>query len=237
MTLTTIVSRLVNRVRPVAQSDGMANVSPAALLGWYARKGVFPAIRGLWYGLRFKRARFPLFVGRGVSVQYARCIEVGRGFYLGDRSRVLALSLDGIRIGDRVTIRENAWIQCASSPYNPGQSLSIGEGTYIGPYSVIGVGGPIEIGPRCQFGAGVTLIAENHDVTEAGVSASEVTRRGISIGSGTWIGHRATVLDGVTLGSNCVVGAGAVVTKSFPDGSTLVGVPARRIDRGATDGV
>ncbi len=233
--MTTLVNRLIERVRPVPPRDGGTAVPPTALLGWYLRKGAVPAIRGLWYALRFRKAGFPLFVGRGVSVHYPRHIEVGKGFYLGDRSRVLALSVDGIRIADGVTIRENAWIQCASSPHLPGQGLSIGRGTYIGPYSIIGVGGPIEIGERCQFGAGVTLVAENHEVTEHGVSPNEVTRRGISIGAGTWIGHRATVLDGVTLGAHCIVGAGAVVTKSFPDGSTVVGVPARLIDRGTID--
>ena len=233
--MTSIVNRLIERVRPVSLGEDSLAVPSSALLGWYVRKGAVPAMRGLWYSLRFHKARFPLFVGRGVSVQYARHIEVGKGFYLGDRSRVLALSIDGIRIADGVTIRENAWIQCASSPRNPGQGLSIGEGTYIGPYAIIGVGGPIDIGARCQFGAGVTLIAENHDVTEQGVSASGVTRRGITIGAGTWIGHRATVLDGVTLGERCIVGAGAVVTKSFPAGSTVVGVPARRIGGGALD--
>ena len=233
--MTTIVSRLVNRVRPASRRVETTSVSAVELFGWYARKGAVPAIRGLWYRFRFRHAGFPLFIGRGVTIQYAKHMQVGTGFYLGDRSRVLALSIDGIQIADRVTIRENAWIQCASSPYNPGKGLSIGSGTYIGPYSVIGVGGPIEIGEGCQFGAGVTLIAENHDVTEEGVSASEVTRRGISIGAGTWIGHRATVLDGVVLGEGCTVGAGAVITKSFPAGSTLVGVPARRINEGAPD--
>lgn len=50
------------------------------------------------------------------------------------------------------------------------------------------------------------------------------------IGDGCWIGEGACILKGVELGENCVVGANAVVTKSFPAGSVLGGVPARRID-------
>ncbi|MDW4573867.1 acyltransferase [Microbacterium sp. M3] len=223
----------MERIRPAGQSDVGSTVKMPQLLGWYARKGAVPALRGLWYRLWLGSAPFPLFIGRAVTIHYARRVRVGAGFYLGDSSRVLALSVEGVTIGNRVTIRENAWIQCASSLRNPGIALTIGDGTYIGPYSVIGVGGPIIIGERCQFGAGVTLIAENHEVTAHGVSAHDVIRKGITIGSGTWIGHRATVLDGVELGENCVVGAGAVVTRSFPAGTTLVGVPARPVTSSA----
>jgi acetyltransferase-like isoleucine patch superfamily enzyme len=56
--------------------------------------------------------------------------------------------------------------------------------------------------------------------------------RPVEIGAGTFLGYRAMVLPGVTLGEHCVVGAGAVVTKSFPAGTRLVGVPARPIGAG-----
>lgn len=142
-----------------------------------------------------------------------------------------AFSRSGIRLGDGVTIRENSWIQCASSPLNPGEGLSVGARTYIGPGVVIGVGGPVDIGADCQIGASVVIIAENHDIGANGkVSSTEVDRIGIRIGAGTWIGHRAVIVDGVELGERCVVGAGAVVTRSFPADSRLVGVPARRMD-------
>lgn len=227
-----LLDRIVLAVRPAAAAGGTrsSSVSTATLLGWYARKALGPGLRGLVVRLRL-RARFPLFVGRGVSIHYARQIQAGRGVSLGDRVRILAYSRDGVRLGDRVTIRENGWIQCSSSPSNPGVGLTIGEDTYVGPGVVLGVGGPIDIGPRCQLGAGVTLIAENHAVHEAGVSATDVVRKGIAVGEGCWIGHRATLLDGVTLGRGCVVGAGAVVTKSFPAGTVLVGVPAREVSR------
>jgi maltose O-acetyltransferase len=44
-----------------------------------------------------------------------------------------------------------------------------------------------------------------------------------------WIGANATICQGVTLGNNVVVGAGAVVTKNFPDDVVLAGVPAKVI--------
>ncbi|MGL6112660.1 MAG: gamma carbonic anhydrase family protein [Rubrivivax sp.] len=54
---------------------------------------------------------------------------------------------------------------------------------------------------------------------------------GCSIGDGTLIGIQAVVLNGAKIGRNCIVGAGALVTegKEFPDGSLIVGAPARLV--------
>ncbi len=54
---------------------------------------------------------------------------------------------------------------------------------------------------------------------------------GVTIGPNTLIGSGARILQGLSIGASSVVGAGAVVTKSCPDGSRLVGVPARHIPK------
>jgi carbonic anhydrase/acetyltransferase-like protein (isoleucine patch superfamily) len=57
----------------------------------------------------------------------------------------------------------------------------------------------------------------------------QVMLHGCTIGDGTLVGIKAVVLNGAKVGKNCVVGAGALVTegKEFPDGSLIVGAPAR----------
>ncbi len=55
------------------------------------------------------------------------------------------------------------------------------------------------------------------------------SRGPISIGEGTWIGASATILDGVSIGRGCVIGAGSLVTANIPDYSIAVGVPAKVI--------
>lgn len=220
-----LVARLLNKVRPQT-----TEVGPRVLLGWYLRKGAFPALRGLFWRLRLPESRLPLFIGRRVSVAYGRNLRIGRGCVIGDGTIINAFGKAGIVLGDSVTLREGAWIQCASHPASPGEGLVVGSHTYIGPNVIIGIGGRINIGEGCQLGSGVTLIAENHSVGADGrPSAHDVVRKGISIGAGSWIGHRVTILDGVELGDNCVVGAGAVVTRSFPEGSVVAGIPARVI--------
>ena len=90
--------------------------------------------------------------------------------------------------------------------------------------------GSIVIGDYTQIAPGVGLISSNHD--KADLRRHEPGR--IEIGAYSWIGHNATILPDVTLGDFTIVGAGAVVTKSFPDGYQVVaGNPARVI--GALD--
>ena len=55
----------------------------------------------------------------------------------------------------------------------------------------------------------------------------------VRIADATLIGSGATILQGLTIGKNCIVGAGAVVTKDLPDNCTAVGVPARIIKKNA----
>lgn len=63
------------------------------------------------------------------------------------------------------------------------------------------------------------------------VSPGAVLAGGVSVGERAWVGAGATVIEGVTVGADAVVGAGAVVIRDVPEGDTVVGVPARRLER------
>ncbi|HEY0215029.1 MAG TPA: acyltransferase [Cellulomonas sp.] len=221
------VTVLVRAARPQAGPAEPEDLR--RVVGWYLRKGVLPALRGVLRRPLLGRCGWPVFLGAGVRIAYGRALHLGPWVSIGAGSVIMALSERGVVVGPRSTIREGAWIQCSSNPRTIGAGLRIGRGCYIGPGVIIGVGGPVEIGDDCQIGASVVIVAENHETTDEGVSATSVRREGISVGAGCWIGHRAVLLDGVELGAGCVVGAGAVVTRSFPAGSRVAGVPARLI--------
>lgn len=89
-------------------------------------------------------------------------------------------------------------------------------------------GNGIQIGDETLFAPGVKIISANHDPHNH-MSWSEAPP--IRIGRRCWLGANVTILPGVELGDGCVVGAGAVVTKSFPAGSVIAGVPGRCIQR------
>ena len=89
--------------------------------------------------------------------------------------------------------------------------------------------GKICIGKGSYIAPNVGLITSNHDVDDLD---KHTAPKNIKIGKGCWIGMNSVILPGVTLGDKTIVGAGAVVTKSFEHGHCVIaGNPARVIRR------
>ncbi len=126
-------------------------------------------------------------------------------------------------------------------------SLDLGRGSWVAAEAILrgtvtcGAGctvnlgvvtiGRIQIGDDVHIAAGAQLMGFTHEhgdperlIWEQGCS-----ERGITIGDDVWIGANAVVLDGVHIGSHCIIGAGAVVTRDVTDYAVVGGVPARRL--------
>lgn len=110
-----------------------------------------------------------------------------------------------------------------------GYNLQVGKNFYANHGCTILDCNVISIGNDCIIAPHVVISAATHPLdAEVRISGSELTAP-IKIGNSCWIGASATINPGVTLGDNVVVGAGAVVTKSFPDNVVIAGVPAKVI--------
>jgi len=84
----------------------------------------------------------------------------------------------------------------------------------------------IEIGDGTIFAPGVKIISTNH---EEGERRRSLSGPPIIIGKYCWLGANAVIWPGVTIGDHSIVAAGAVVTKSVPEGVIVGGIPARHI--------
>lgn len=127
--------------------------------------------------------------------------------------------LERISIGENVAIFEGAWLEAEESG-----TISIGDKTYLGHRVHIHAVGTVAIEENVMITDSVTISTGSHNSQEHDLIQ---TTGDIRIGKNVFIGEKATVLGGVTVGDNAVIGAGAVVTKDVPAGTTVGGVPAR----------
>lgn len=85
----------------------------------------------------------------------------------------------------------------------------------------------IVIGQGTFIGPNVGIITANHDLNDLTKAAPG---KDVVLGKNCWIGMNSVILPGVTLGDHTIVGAGSVVTKSFPEGNCVIaGNPAKVI--------
>ena len=116
----------------------------------------------------------------------------------------------------------------ATALVHPPFYCTYGLGVSLGEYSFVGHGcsfldlGGITVGARAMIAPRVTLVTEGHPVEPAERYAF-ITAAPIVIEDRAWIGAAATILPGVTIGHDSVVGAGAVVAKDVPPLSVVTG--------------
>lgn len=104
--------------------------------------------------------------------------------------------------------------------------LHIGKHVFINQGVTIAAETHIEIGPHSKFGEFVNIADSAYHAVAPGQSTRTAS---IKIGRNVWIGTRAIVLPGVSIGDHAVVGAGAVVSRDVPARTVVGGVPARPI--------
>lgn len=187
----------------------------------------------LLFGFRGSHA----FVGRGARMRARGKINFGRAVTFGPNTYVDAASRNGIELGNDTSLGRNSRIECTGSLQQLGVGFTAGNNVGLGADCFYGAAGGISVGDDTIIGNFVSMHSENHVFNDILLPVREqgVTRLGITIGRGCWIGAKVTVLDGAELGDGCVVAAGAVLTQGvYPANGIYGGLPARRIkERGA----
>ena len=108
-----------------------------------------------------------------------------------------------------------------------GLNIKVGENVFINACCRFQDQGGIEIGDGAFIGHNTTVATLNHDMNPC--KRANLIPSAVKIGKNVWIGSDCTILPGVTIGDNSIIGAGSVVVKSIPDNVVAVGNPARAI--------
>jgi len=103
---------------------------------------------------------------------------------------------------------------------NFGKGVFVNHGCYFMDGGTVNIGDNVFIGPFCGF------YTVNHPMNYEERNKGLEKALPINIGDNCWFGANVTVMQGVTIGSGCVIAAGSVVTTDIPDNSMAAGVPA-----------
>lgn len=227
--LNKLVSRLITKIKHEPYSLD-SNISTIDIFLILSEKSL-QVLRGFLKGFLFGKHKGIIFIGKRVKIRHSKHIKVKNGLTIGDNCQINSLSKGGIEFGHNVSLGSGTIIECTGVIRELGESLVIGNRVGFAQNCFIEVRGSITIGDDCIFGPGVSLAAENHNFNDlkTPIRLQGATRKGINIGSDCWIGTKASILDGVTIGKGCVIAAGAVVNKNIPDYSVVGGIPAKII--------
>lgn len=176
-------------------------------------KGCRRIIRSLWLRPSFASCGKSVFFGKIGRVHGTKCISIAEGSFFDDFFYL------------------TAWPELVKNV----PVLKIGENCSFGAYSHITCTNKITIGNHCLTGKWVTISDNNHgdsskEALQLPPSQREMISKGpVIIEDNVWIGDKATVLSGVSIGKGAIVAANAVVTKDVPAFCVVAGNPAKII--------
>ncbi|MCB0339188.1 MAG: acyltransferase [Bdellovibrionales bacterium] len=166
-------------------------------------------------------------MGRGVVLRNARSISIGRKLLLDDFTCLDARGSGSlIEIGNNVSVGRASVVTAKECTIRLGDAVNIGTNCRIASLTGIEIGESTLVAAYCYIGPG------NHQHGDGNtplIAAPMEKKGGVKIGAHCWIGTRATILDGVTIGNGAIIGAHSLVRDDVPEGAIVAGTPARVI--------
>jgi acetyltransferase-like isoleucine patch superfamily enzyme len=169
----------------------------------------------VWISSEFQEIGNQSLIGYPIVLRGGRRISIGKNTAVGARGVL------------------TAWESYQCNSFKP--EIIIGNNIWIGEDCHISACNKIEIGDDVLMGKKVTITDNSHgkiDAESIGVAPQQrslYSKGPVIIEHGVWIGDKATILSGVRIGENSIVGANALVTKDIPKNCVYGGVPAKLI--------
>lgn len=195
--------------------------------------GLIPGALGLFLRSRFYPCLFAacgrgVVFGRNLTIRHPHRIRLGRGVILCDD-----VTLDGKgHEGQGLIIGDGVFLGKGTAVLTVGGTLKIGAGSNIGTYCRIATRADTELGEKVLIAGFCYLVGGDHGSERTDIPIMDqpsVAAGGHHIGDGVWLGTKATVKGGVSIGAHSIIGAHALVTQDIPEFSVAVGTPARVI--------
>ena len=165
--------------------------------------------------------------GKSISIRNPHIISIGNNVIIDDNVQLDAKGIDneGITLEDGVFLGRNTIISCKNGNVILRKKANVGFNCYIVSLN------KVEVGENTLFAAYTYVIGGGHISEELYVPLKDQDTHGIGIkiGRDAWLGAKSMVMDGCNIGDYSIIGAGAIVTKSIPEYSVAVGVPAKVI--------
>ncbi len=143
-----------------------------------------------------------------------------------------------IYIDKGVRLHQGIWLNIQPSPIMEAPIIKIESGCVIGRRTSISGKKKIVIGKDTMFAPNVFITDHLHGYSDNNtpIKLQEEQEAGtVTIGEGCWLGHGCSIVaskgNDITIGRNSIIGANSLVTKSCPEYSILVGIPARNVAR------
>jgi len=171
-------------------------------------------------------------IGRGVTIRQPHLISIKKGAIVDDYAVLDVRAGDsdrekvGIEIGESCFIGRGSTVAAKGGSITLGPAVNVGSDCRLATQTSIAIGESTLVAAYCYIGPG------NHargDDQKPMIEREMELKGGVEIGEHCWIGTRATILDGVKIGNNVIIGAHSLVREDVPDGAIAVGCPAKII--------